>query len=893
VLFAQAARNRVWLSIPDVSGSLYFRILGKAGQRKMPKNLDMLNQNTGKRLVELARIVMLDKHVPWFHRAPVYMAIVFAVLAACLPIGFLLSSQPGYAFASLCLMGFLLLVSIVGIFWTIFTYSTKPSGRPEQRQAIGASAPGQSTRSGTGTRRLESRSVAPFPAVSTPESPGAESGQVGVLTEQERDATRQEHVVTGNETGIDLGDIRPLDPSDVRRARKFRSYDSDVPPEVIVWAGRNDELALMSAIDQGVIAVTGIGGQGKSSLAAKALEQWREQHRDEFFDWRDCREQGDRFPTQLAALISRLTFDNVDASALAEASALDVSRLFFRLVRESRGMAVFDNVDHYVDAESSVLSGAIGVFIQEALRSRTRFKIVLTCRPRLSYADVTFREVPLIGLSEHETIELFRLRKISPAAASDAQIREIHRLTRGHPFWLTVLTSELERRPHIIDAMIEQLHKGQGENNKIAAMLRPVWGTITARERIVLQFLGECTKPLTEDLVDEVLREKIGSAGQVRRALRATVASGLVSRKSSQGQPTLYELHPVVRGFLCTEFGLNERKPFIRLIADGTRSYIGRVRQSRGHTMLSIENFEFAALNIEADLHSGYVKEAAASAASISEAFSAKGILLEYVRLASEILAALDMSELDKDGAEPLHAFIMDLIEMYVESGRESDARQLIKVYIPHRAKDTRSRILWEAKSCRIEWLLGNYEEAIRHGREGVAQKELSKIDTLVQADTTLHLALRDSGQVDEALKFFTRGADLDELLKLRRDDPHDHSFYGNIGRCLYLKGDVKRAIRFYALAWSKLLGDESATASENRGWAGLWLGEAYIDLSQFQLAAAFLAHARDTWSRRLPLKLGKIETAARRLSNGAVLPESAAADLTRAKCDREMKSIL
>ena len=82
----------------------------KAGSdAKGPKDrtgspLEMLNRNTGLRLVDVAKLVLKDKNVPWFHRVPFYLGVVFGLLTLVLPVTFLTFKQPGYAFGALGVM---------------------------------------------------------------------------------------------------------------------------------------------------------------------------------------------------------------------------------------------------------------------------------------------------------------------------------------------------------------------------------------------------------------------------------------------------------------------------------------------------------------------------------------------------------------------------------------------------------------------------------------------------------------------------------------------------------------------------------------------------------------------------------------------------------------------
>jgi hypothetical protein len=81
--------------------------------------------------------------------------------------------------------------------------------------------------------------------------------------------------------------------------------ECDTPPPILAWVGRSTELSLMETSGIKVIAITGIGGQGKSTLAAKFLVNGENASR--FYDWRDCKEEGNTLHTQIVRIIERIT----------------------------------------------------------------------------------------------------------------------------------------------------------------------------------------------------------------------------------------------------------------------------------------------------------------------------------------------------------------------------------------------------------------------------------------------------------------------------------------------------------------------------------------------------------------------------------------------------------
>ena len=64
----------------------------------------------------------------------------------------------------------------------------------------------------------------------------------------------------------------------------------DHPPQVNAWVGREAELRTMLSTEAKAIAISGIGGFGKSALAAKYLEQKRGAEEITVWYWTDCHE---------------------------------------------------------------------------------------------------------------------------------------------------------------------------------------------------------------------------------------------------------------------------------------------------------------------------------------------------------------------------------------------------------------------------------------------------------------------------------------------------------------------------------------------------------------------------------------------------------------------------
>lgn len=123
-----------------------------------------------------------------------------------------------------------------------------------------------------------------------------------------------------------------------RDMRRFKTYGSDLPPIVDAWVGREQELLALNRLKNGIVVVTGIGGQGKSTLIAKFLEEWRLNHSDGFWDWRDCREEGERFHTQLMAFFEHITDGEITGTNLAGADTKEIVKYLFQIASDKPGI---------------------------------------------------------------------------------------------------------------------------------------------------------------------------------------------------------------------------------------------------------------------------------------------------------------------------------------------------------------------------------------------------------------------------------------------------------------------------------------------------------------------------------------------------------------------------
>ncbi len=654
-----------------------------------------------------------------------------------------------------------------------------------------------------------------------------------------------------------LRGLPALTDEELREALKFRTYDAGRPPSVKVWFGRKDELRLLSEFGSGVAAVTGVGGQGKSSFAARVQQEFTRGEPNAFWDWRDAREAGERFETQLVSLVTRITSGRISGAELASAETADIIRLFFRLLRGARALFVFDNVDHYVDVDSGQFIGSFGKFVAEALREDRNVLIIATCRPSINYPSMRFREVPLKGLSLEESQSLFRARSVKAELVNGDFTVRLHDLTRGHPFWLNMLALQVSRTtedPWTIEANLRKFEDRELE--RPLAILQPTWDTLGEGHRTIVRALGEFTRPVSEDRLQKTVSSKLGSDGQFRRKFRALVSAGLLIEKPAAESVAEYELHPIVLQFIRRMFAGTERRPITVLVIDSCKESVTVAVTRVGK--VAPEILEDCAMAVDLALDVGETRRAASMCKDLRDSFTAGGLLTEYARLANDVIEQLDWTQVGPED-EDLQDFCEETIAAFALLGRVDDVRRIAEIAERVVPKGTARYVGWCGTLCHSQWTLGEYQGAIDWGRRGSRLKSESDLDTRKDTEYSLHLAVRDSGDPETALSYFLAGRTAVDLLSL---DHHDGTvnapLLGNVGRCLHLMGRHELALEFYIRSADLLLGDDDAQAHINRGWAGLWIAEVMAELED-PSATTFATWTSHIWARHAPVHLKKL----------------------------------
>jgi NB-ARC domain len=174
--------------------------------------------------------------------------------------------------------------------------------------------------------------------------------------------------------------------------------EEDRPPQSEVCVGRENELAEITLSPQRACFITGFGGQGKSTIAAKYFAIAQETEVFDLFVWRDCKEEAERFENQVIDIIVRRSEGATSANELSHQPMDTLVELLTKLGGSKKILFVFDNVDHYVDLEIQKLTGNADAFLSAFLNSPSASRFVFTCRPDMLYQDSRILTLNVGGL---------------------------------------------------------------------------------------------------------------------------------------------------------------------------------------------------------------------------------------------------------------------------------------------------------------------------------------------------------------------------------------------------------------------------------------------------------------------------------------------------------------
>lgn len=652
----------------------------------------------------------------------------------------------------------------------------------------------------------------------------------------------------------------------VLERRIVQISSSDSPPRVDAWVGRENEFKSLKTIKSPVVLISGIGGQGKSALAATYVKYVTDQ-KDEFelWDWRDCKEQGDRLITQLSSIIERLSNGDIVSGDVEGQDVEALTDILFRILGTKRCLFVFDNIDHYIDLESLQPVSMLRVLLNKAATRQHASRFLFTCRPRIRVDEPGILPIHLKdGLSECETKNLFSLRGVD-TRANLPHINETHRITAGHPLWLNLIAVQVAGNQTTLPKLLAAIKRGQAEatgsvSDPVAATLRdkekayldPIWDSLKDKQRIILRTMAEMVRPETSARLCEYLNARMYPS-QFDRHASVLISLNLIVVKPREGAADLYDLHPIVRDYIRGRFHRAEQAPYARAIILVLDSLIAqcRVLLDRDPTYETLGHW---VQKVELNINQGEFESAINTLSDVSSYLLGGGYPEEYMRVSRMLFESVDWRKEFQNGGKIDDVF-SSFVEVLIQFGEDQNVENYLSKYeqvIP--GKSSQYINLCNLR-CYQYWYTKEFNKAVHWGDIGKNLKDSTKADVRYSTNHNWALAKRDRGDLEEALKFFLNGNSLEDALNTPITSKDSNpSFYGNIGRCLQFQGRLELALDFYKK--SALLLERSGIESLkrlNQGYVRFWVGEVFLARDLHREALFCFKAADAIWSEVSP----------------------------------------
>ena len=618
----------------------------------------------------------------------------------------------------------------------------------------------------------------------------------------------------------------------------------DRPLFAETWVGREHELGFLASTESPVVFVTGIGGQGKSALAAELLRQQAitPSGRFEYWDWRDCREESERLRTQILRLIERLADGALDASRIEATDMRATVSILFQLLADNKALLVFDNVDQYVDLETLELVKGLDILVAQAQSQNHRSLFLFTCRPDVRVDESRALTVSLSGLEEDEVRELVRARGIQGA---DRLATDLHNTTNGHPLWANLLLMQARQTSEGLRRELDAVRSGGAT---LPETTYRIWQTLNDQQQTILRTMAELDRPETEANLFGLLPGI--NFNRVNRALKILRSYHLIEHRAQETGEPLLSLHPIIREFIRTNFPKKDRERYVGTILQFLDRMISRFKGvlPEAPTHQIMEHWIR-----KAELHITFERfeDATSTIAQVGPSLCERGYSEDLVRLAVRLFQHINWAEACSSFKDFDDVFETSMTAM-IQSGHHATFQYLSEFESAIPGKSSQYILLCDLR-CYANWHGGNHDSAITWGERGEQLKDGTPVDTRYSTKHNLSLARRDAGLLDTALAGFLGDESLEVVLSPSGPDHKEAPFFGNIGRCLFFSDRLDDALICFVKSARLLESQQDPSSRLNKGYIRLWFGELLEATSNRDMAAAMYQAASYMWRDNSP----------------------------------------
>jgi ATP/maltotriose-dependent transcriptional regulator MalT/DNA-binding MarR family transcriptional regulator len=395
------------------------------------------------------------------------------------------------------------------------------------------------------------------------------------------------------------------------------------PPEIRYFYDREKELPVLADYlnDRPVIVLQGIAGIGKSTLAAKLLEQHRGQ-RPLF--WHRVREMVSlgSILVQMASFLSGLGKHGLKTYLDSNAPSLDLSEVLDILLedlKDTKAILLFDDFQRCDERTVRFFSSLKDCMDGQTLIILTRMHVPFYDRRDVSVRGVV-GEMELQGLDPDGALSLLtNVKKITNLKESD--LKEIYSLTGGHPLALE---------------LIEDVSEVGGHGDIMLFFQEEIFSALMPHERGLLEYLSVYREPVAPEAF---LREEYSGYDSLERLQARSLIDTFKSNT--------FEVKGFIRNYVYQRIPPSSRKRYHHSAAQ----FYGQLKEDqamfeRVHHLLQAQE-----PNLAADL---LVKKG-------------KALLKQHAEEIMTILSTSHWDGVEPENYSPLQTLKGDILKMWGE----------------------------------------------------------------------------------------------------------------------------------------------------------------------------------------------------------------------------------
>ncbi|GKU24074.1 hypothetical protein CFOLD11_09000 [Clostridium folliculivorans] len=641
----------------------------------------------------------------------------------------------------------------------------------------------------------------------------------------------------------------------------FNEFELDTVPVTAGWTGREVELDKLSNNRCSVAIISGVGGQGKSALAARYLREFaRGQNKKyKFGIWVDCRELPETIHLKLVQLLEVISDGEETAIKYKDEKIEDTIKRFYNHLKANNILVVFDNIDAYVDIKNQEIVGDLSKVFNKSLDNEHDSFIIMTCRIPISDNRANYLPINLNGLLEDDGIKFFKSRDIRITSDEDIYYcKKIIRKTKGHPWWLGLIAGQIKVGKTSLKKCADEFSEYLiGENPKVNGYFNGIWEGMNSKVdqicKEMVRCLVEAPRPLDENDIILTISDKINFK-DIKKSLDRLKSLGLLEyHEDANSDNMFYQVHPLVREFIHQKYTVSDQRPFVyKLLCLFLNAKVVNVLfnnfESFENENVEIKYSKGLLDSLETCLNSRNYVEALGLICNSYHLLVNGGFHVEFVSIGCRILKEIDWEKEEVTTNFRRATFLSNLLDVLSVIGNKNELNIFLQRYKNLAKSSTIPYSLYLSTSMFIYWRLENYDEAIHYMNEyDELSESYSGLWTFNDLSCTKGLILRDSGKYEEALEIFNT---------LKKDS----SNCGNIGRCYQRKNEYDEALKYFNESLKLLYKEENLNSLTNRGYALFWIAEIMFENGKYIESYLLLYKSKQIWRKYAPALLSKLD---------------------------------